>query len=71
MSGERNGIHLIKEETLMELFNLIFNMKERVREKEESIFIIVHVLIIKCNSNQVEKEEEEVRNFSLVLWISL
>lgn len=71
MSGERNGIHLIKEETLMELFNLIFNMKERVREKEESIFIIVHVLIIKCNSNQAEEEEEEVRNFSLVLWISL
>ena len=34
MSGARNGIHLIKEETLMELFNLIFNMKERERERE-------------------------------------
>lgn len=33
MSGERNGIHLIKEETLMELFNLIFNMKERASER--------------------------------------
>lgn len=65
-------LRLIKEETLMELFNLKCSIKECQSERKKAFFAsIVRVLIIKCCTASEREEKQRRRKFSLVLWISL